>query len=114
MATADAHAPAPNYYGSKAKKNTLGSRKILAIAGIILGLTIFAMAVSIIDDGFHIVSSSIAFKNEATAYQLSMQVAACSTFSATPGCVLCSSIPGLKACGFAAMYMFYVLCTTYT
>jgi hypothetical protein len=78
MATADAHAPAPNYYGSKAKKNTLGSRKILAIAGIILGLTIFAMAVSIIDDGFHIVSSSFAFKNEATAYQLSMQVAACS------------------------------------
>jgi inorganic pyrophosphatase len=58
MATADAHAPAPNYYGSKAKKNTLGSRKILAIAGIILGLTIFAMAVSIIDDGFHIANAT--------------------------------------------------------
>jgi uncharacterized membrane protein YcjF (UPF0283 family) len=57
MATADAHAP--NSYENKAtKRNTLG-RKILAIAGIILGLTIFAMAVSIIDDGFHIVSSFV-------------------------------------------------------
>ena len=58
MATADVHAPTTSYDSKAIRKNTLGSKQILGIVGIIAGLTIFTMVVSIMDDGFHLVSTT--------------------------------------------------------
>ena len=47
----------PSSYESKTtKSNTSAFRKLIYVAGVILSLTIFTMAVSIVDDGFHLVS----------------------------------------------------------
>lgn len=56
MATADVHATTSTYESKAIRKNSLGPRQIFSIFSIILGLTIFAMSVSIIHEGFHIVS----------------------------------------------------------
>ena len=49
------------YESKTTKSNTSAFRKLLYIAGVILGLTIFTMAVSIVDDGFNFVSLTSEF-----------------------------------------------------